>query len=45
MTRNQRVQMVRFPNRERIERRMMLYSLVVFGSILTLDLFLSSIGW
>jgi len=45
MTRKQRVNMVRFPNRERAERRVMILSGVLFFGIIVVDILLTSIGW
>jgi hypothetical protein len=45
MTRNQRVQMVRFPNREKEDRRINLFGWLVMGSILTVDVLMTYIGW
>jgi hypothetical protein len=45
MKRSQRIQMVRFPNREKAEKRVMLFSTIFMTSVLLIDILLTSIGW
>ena len=45
MKRNQRIQMVRFPNREKAEKRVMILSTIFMTSVLLIDILLTSIGW
>ena len=45
MKRSQRIQMVRFPNREKAEKRVMLLSTIFMTSVLLIDILLTSIGW
>jgi hypothetical protein len=45
MKRSQRIQMVKFPNREKVEKRVMILSTIFMTSVLLIDILLTSIGW
>jgi len=45
MKRNDRIKLVEFPDRERVDRKMMIMASILFFGVIIGDFILSIIGW